>query len=103
MIATLATPAPAADPAWCVKCTNPDPGVVVHISAEWSGGSPVDRDASWRIRVVQEYFNGVGQLALLELLDADGAYLSLAAFTAALAEATALKDRINAEVVQRWS
>jgi hypothetical protein len=86
-------------PAWCVECTNPDPGVTDHYSAKWSGGSPDDRDAGWHIYVTQRIVNDTPHAATVDI-EASGSYASTAALVSAIGEAQTLATEINARL--RW-
>lgn len=81
-------------PVWCVGCDTPDPGVVVHWSRQWTGGSAVERSADWQVQVSQRITDNVPALAVVEVASC-GAYLSTAAFTTAVGEAQSLADDIN--------
>lgn len=86
---------------WCVECHRPDPGVVDHYSRTWTGGSHVDCDAGWLIRVTQKVTDGRPEPALIDIYRVSGAYAHTAALIAALSEAQALADALNIGVPHR--
>jgi hypothetical protein len=93
---------PVAHDAWCVEERHPDPGVTDHYSRTWAGtGTPVDPDAGWQIEVVQRVTDGTPERAVVDVVDARGAFGNVAPLIAALREAQTLADRVNVGVRAR--
>jgi hypothetical protein len=93
---------PIAHHTWCVEERHPDPGVTDHYSRTWHGtGTPVDRDAEWRIEVVQRTTCGVPERAVVDVVDVRGAFANVASLVGALRQAQELADRINVGVRAR--
>lgn len=88
------------DPAWCVKCDSPDPGVIDHYSRTWTGDDLYD-GVSWRVQVTQRIQHGpdgrvIEGLAVIDVADVDGTYGSTRGLVRALLLAQTLAGEINA-------
>ncbi|MFI2663349.1 hypothetical protein [Micromonospora carbonacea] len=89
------------EPAWCVGCRTPDPGVIDHYSRTWEG-TDLCEGASWRIQVTQRVQQDsagavIEGLAVIDVTGAEGTYGSTVEFARALLAAEALKNTINAD------
>lgn len=88
------------DPAWCIRCDSPDPGVIDHYSRTWTGDDFFD-GAEWQVQVTQRIQHGpdgglIEGRAVIDVTGAEGSYGSTRGLVRGLMLAQQLADEINA-------